>query len=121
MSRDTAGMALIPRTELCCHWVCNHTGPGLGVEGSVMVIKYGAQRLQTYCEIQGIEQDVLACYDTSPAEPDVNWPGGLDLTAVIFEDEGCVMSHMTEEEVSELESRLDEYENDRHNPDNQGE
>lgn len=79
-----------------------------------MKIKYGDQQWDTYCEIQGVEQDVLVTYYTSPAEPDVNHAGGCELMGVYFEDEGCQMGAMTDEEIDQLEMRIVEHENSRH-------
>ena len=79
-------------------------------------IRYGAQEWNTYCEVEGYEQDVCVHYDTSPAEPDVGSAGGLDITAVVFEAEGCVMSRLSDDELEQLELRVNEHENDRTDP-----
>ena len=79
-------------------------------------INYGSQEFDTYVWIGGEEFDVCVHYDTSPAEPDVNWAGGLDITAVYLEDQGCVMDDMTDEEFEQLEMRVNEHENRRTDP-----
>jgi hypothetical protein len=79
-------------------------------------IKYGDQEFRTFCEIQGVEHAVCVHYDTSPAEPDVGWAGGLDINGVYLEDQGCQISNMTDEEYEQLEMRVNEHENDRTDP-----
>ena len=80
-----------------------------------MKIKYGDQEWDTYAEIQGVEFDsVTVMYNTSPAEPDVNWGGSCDVTGVYLEDQGDVMGSMTNDELDQLELRVDEHENSRH-------
>jgi len=77
-------------------------------------IRYGDQEWDTFCEIQGVEHDVCVHYYTSPAEPDVNWGGDLDIQHVWLEDQGCQISNMTDEEYEQLELRVNEHENSRH-------
>ena len=79
-------------------------------------IRYGDMQWDTYCEVKGVECDVCVHYYTSPAEPDVNWGGDLEITGVYFEDEGDISGQMTSEEHEQLMMRLNEYENDRHDP-----
>ena len=81
-------------------------------------IKYGDQQWDTYCEIGGHEQDVCVHYDTSPAEPDVGWAGGLDITGVYLEGQGDQIPNMSEDEIDQLELRVNDYENDRTDPNN---
>jgi hypothetical protein len=47
-------------------------------------IKYGDRQVETSVEVDGVEFDVILNYETSPEERDVNWPGGLDLRAVML-------------------------------------
>jgi len=77
-------------------------------------IRYGDQEWDTFCDIQGVEHDVCVHYYTSPAEPDVNWGGDLDIQHVWLEDQGCQISNMTDEEYEQLELRVNEHENSRH-------
>ena len=80
-----------------------------------MKIKYGDQQWDTYVEIDGIEHDsVTVFYETSPAEPDVNWAGGCDVTGIYLEDQGCQMGKMTDDEIEQVQMRVDEHENSRH-------
>ena len=57
--------------------------------------------------------DCLVHYYASKPEPSVNWPGGIEIEGVWFEDEGCILDRMTDAEVSELETELADYEADR--------
>jgi len=68
---------------------------------------------QTYAEIQGVEHDVCVHYNTSPAEPDVDWGGDLNIQWVILEDQGCQISNMTDDEFDQLEMRVNEHESAR--------
>lgn len=63
----------------------------------------------TYVEVGDEELDnVEVNYDVSPAEPDVNWGGGLDILSVIHNGED-VMDRMTTRQVEDLAERTDEY------------
>ena len=85
-----------------------------------MKITYGDKQWDTYAEIDGVEQDsVTVFYNTSPAEREVNWGGSCDVTGVYFEDEGCMMEAMSDEEIETLEQRVLEHENSINDPDNQ--
>ena len=46
--------------------------------------------LNTWVAIDGHEHDVLVHYRISPSEPDVGWPGGLDLEGAYYEGDGCI-------------------------------
>jgi len=74
-------------------------------------IRYGAMQWDTFAEIQGVEQDVCVHYYTSPAEPDVNSGGDLDIHGVYFEDQGCQIGNMTDDEYEQLELRLIDHVN----------
>lgn len=78
-------------------------------------IKYGDMQWDTYCEIDGHEHDsVTIMYNTSPAEPDVNWAGSCEMTGVYLEDQGDQMSRMSDDEIEQAQLRVEEYENQRH-------
>ena len=62
----------------------------------------------TYVELDGEELDVEVNYDASPAEPDVNWPGGLDIESVIYQGKD-IFGKLTKEEVDNLLERTSEY------------
>ena len=62
----------------------------------------------TYVELDGEELDVEVNYDASPAEPDVNWPGGLDIESVIYQGKD-IFGRLTAEEVDNLLERTSEY------------
>lgn len=62
--------------------------------------------IDTYCEIDGVEQQVLVEVDYQPAEPDVNVAEGIEVVSVWFEDQGCQLGNMSESEIKELEERL---------------
>ena len=80
-------------------------------------IQYGDQTLDTFCEINGIEHDVLVSYHTSPAEPDVNWAGDLEIQGVYLAGED-VMGDMTDAELTQLVLRVNEEEDARTDPSN---
>lgn len=66
------------------------------------------RKINTYCTIAGVEDcDVLVEVDISPPEPDVNWAGGLDICSVWFEDQGCQLDRMSEEEIANLQERIE--------------
>jgi hypothetical protein len=68
----------------------------------------GSQKWDTWVEVDGVELDVAVFFDSSPAEPDVNWGGDLDITAVYFQDEGCMLEAMSEDETEALYTRVEE-------------
>ena len=63
--------------------------------------------INTWATVCGVELDVAVEVDISPAESDVNWPGDMCVCAVWFEDRGCLMSEMSDDEMDELEQRVD--------------
>ena len=65
--------------------------------------------IDTWCECKGAEHDVLVEYDAWPAEYDTNTAAGMEVTAVWFENQGCILDQMTEKEVASLEERVIEY------------
>ena len=80
-------------------------------------VSYGDQEFKTYVEVNDVELDVVVFYDTSPAEPDVNWGGDLNINCV--ESEGKdVWSQMSVEARNDLIERVSQHENDRHDPNN---
>jgi hypothetical protein len=70
----------------------------------------------TWCEVQGVECDVVVSFDASPPEPDVNWGGDLALTEVSLKTGGSVINEMTEPEFEALQERVDEYLNEMDDP-----
>ena len=78
-----------------------------------MKIKYGHNEWDTYVTVNDVELDVCVHYYTSPAEPDVNWGGGVDITGIFFEDEGDITAKVSESEIESLYQRVEEHENAR--------
>ena len=62
--------------------------------------------IDTFVEIGGVEHDVRVTYDLSPPEPDVGAEGGLEITGAYFEDQGCLLSKLSDDEFSALEDRV---------------
>lgn len=54
------------------------------------------------CSIDGIEHDVLVEYRISPAEPDVNFPGEIELNGIYYEDEGDITNRLSDKEYDDL-------------------
>ena len=82
-------------------------------------IKYGDQYLDTYLELEGVENEVRVHYESSPDEPDVNYFGGVEINSVILMG-WDVLWLMNEAERDALYQRVYEYENDRWDPSNYG-
>jgi hypothetical protein len=60
------------------------------------------QKFITSISVKGVDyDDVEVLYETSPAEPDVNWPGGCDVYAVYY-GKVDLLPEMTSREVDEL-------------------
>jgi len=60
----------------------------------------------TYVEVDGVEFDGVHVHvDQSPAEPDVNWPGGFDVYSIMHDGEE-IYSLVSDEEINSLEERL---------------
>lgn len=64
------------------------------------------KHIDTFLEIAGIEHDVRVTYDLSPPEPDVGAEGGLEITGAYFEDQGCLLSKLSDDEFEALEDRV---------------
>ena len=63
--------------------------------------------IQTCGTVAGVDHDHLDVQVYSwPTERDTNTAEGFEITAVFFEDEGCVMEQMTPEELASLESTI---------------
>ena len=64
----------------------------------------------TYVEVCGVEfNDAHVWVDSSPAEPDVNWPGSFEITGVERNGED-IMGLMTDAEIESMTQRLYEQE-----------
>jgi len=56
----------------------------------------------TSITVNGVDyDDVEVIYETSPPEPDVNWPGGCDVLSVTWGEQE-LLDDMTSREVDEL-------------------
>ena len=66
----------------------------------------GPQEYHTQIELDEVEQDVMVIYSESKPEPDTGWAGGIEIEGVYFEDEGCQMSEMAEDELDEIISEV---------------
>ena len=66
--------------------------------------------------VNGVDQDVCVHFTISPAEPDVGWVGGIEIDAIYFEDEGCVMKHMTDDEIDLAADRVQDDLDSRGDP-----
>jgi hypothetical protein len=62
--------------------------------------------VDTWVEIDGVEMDVLVHYRISPAEPDVNWAGDLEIQGVYYEDHGNIEDQIEDKEFNELVERV---------------
>jgi len=63
----------------------------------------------TYCEVAEVEVDNVRVYfDSSPAEPDVGYGGGLDLESVEYKGEN-ILPYMSQAEEEALLERLSEH------------
>ena len=82
-------------------------------------IKYGDQYLDTYLELEGVENDVRVHYESSPDEPENNFYGGVEIISVMLKG-WDVLGLMNEAERDDLYQRVTEYENDRWDPSNWG-
>ena len=63
----------------------------------------------TFVEVDEEELDPCKVYyDASPAEPDVNWPGGLDIESIEYKGHD-VTSKVSDEEMDSLLMRTEEH------------
>jgi len=65
-----------------------------------------AGRVKTYVELDGEELDVVVHWESTPPEPDVNWPGSFDVTSVRCEVRGEVLDSLLDEEFDSLRDRV---------------
>lgn len=62
----------------------------------------------TYVSVGDVEHDnVQVHFDSSPPEPDVNWPGGFELECAMLNGHD-LMEDMTDEEIEQLSMRVQE-------------
>ena len=65
--------------------------------------------LETYVEVNEEELDPCKVwFDASPAEPDVNWPGGLEIEMIEYKGED-ITDHVGGAELDSLAERIEEY------------
>jgi len=69
----------------------------------------GSGATKTWANVNGEELTIVAYWDSSPPESDVDWPGSFEVTGVDIEKPGGrvgVAEQMTNEELEELKERL---------------
>jgi hypothetical protein len=67
----------------------------------------------TYVDVDGVERyPVQAYYEVEPAEPDVNFPGGIEINSVMYKKDD-ISTSIASEDWDDLVIRVEEYENDR--------
>jgi hypothetical protein len=67
------------------------------------------EKYNTWAVINGnYWDDVTVRYETEPPEPDVNWPGGLCINAVVVAGKN-LLPDMATDETEILVERLSEY------------
>ena len=71
--------------------------------------KFGSDYMDTYVEVCGVEFDPCRVYfDASPAEPDVNYPGGLEIVSIEYEGKD-ITAQVEGAELDSLAERIEEY------------
>ena len=78
--------------------------------------KRGVQTCETYVWIEDDEIEVTVEYETSPAEPDVNWAGGMDICTVTDSKGNDIYDKISSVEMDNLIDRVTEWENDVNDP-----
>ena len=68
----------------------------------------------TTVEIKDIQHDVEVHYRINAPEPDVGEPGGVEVESVWFEDQGCLMGEMSDDQIEDLEHEIAERETSSH-------
>ena len=69
-------------------------------------------KFTTYVEIRGEQFDDVECeYESSPAEPDVNWAGSMDIISVMHNGEELV-NRIGGKDLDGLIDRATEHENE---------
>ena len=64
--------------------------------------------VNTYTELDGEEVYVKVYFDSSPAEPDVGWPGGFELECVELLDGTEIIEKLEPAELESLSMRVQE-------------
>ncbi len=66
--------------------------------------------IETYVTIGGVEMDVTVFFDYQPEEPrtrdDPGCEGSVDITSAYYEDEGCILSEVSNDEIDALADRV---------------
>lgn len=73
----------------------------------------------TYVVIDGIEHDVDAEYRIAPAEPQVNFDGGIEVECAWYEDQGCILDQLDDDEYEQLVIRVTDIVNGYGDPDDE--
>lgn len=69
----------------------------------------GSSYYDTYAEVQGVELDpVRVFYYVSPAEPDVNWAGDLEIESVEYQGRD-VFPDMTDREQEAIREQINDW------------
>ena len=64
------------------------------------------QPIQTHVTIDDNEFEVAVFYDYQPEESDTNTAAGIEITSVFYEDEGCIMDQVSDDELESLGQRI---------------
>ena len=77
--------------------------------------KLGSDYMDTYVAVVPTKQNpfdeldpVRVYFNSSPAEPDVNWPGGLEIESIEYEGKD-ITAQVEGAELDSLAERIEEY------------
>ena len=75
--------------------------------------------VDTFVDMDNEEREVIAYWESSPAEPDVNWGGDFEVTQV--KAQGIdITDLLSDDELQQLTYRVQEHVNDMYDPDAYG-
>lgn len=73
----------------------------------------GTLEFETSLTINDVDMDVTVMYSNQPAEPDVGiMSDSVEIEGVYFEDEGCLMGEMSDDQLDALAIEIGDHNRD---------
>ena len=78
------------------------------------------KKFQSSGEYQSfIELPINISWEATPPEPDVNWPGSLEITSVLF-GRAELIDYLSDQDIEEMQREVQEHLDGMNDPDDYG-
>jgi len=75
------------------------------------------KKFQSSGEYQSfIELPIILSWEATPPEPDVNWPGSLEITSVLF-GRAELIDYLSDQDIEEMQREVQEHLDSTNDPD----